>query len=129
MNIIDHPTEDMLEEAEIYKELNKTSWAIDRVWGGVCGEHITTSKGREETRHQIVKLMIFVLPYVKKKDRVSLINDLGYFHEAECARIMGVSRQLLNNNKRILTDYIEYEGRKFFRPVRSRKQVIIKVSK
>lgn len=98
--------------------IKKIGWDAYKIAGQLESECISGSKFRELIRTSVAQFVIDeILPVIPKSNHKKVINEMGFFHEAECARQMGVSKQYLNRMTKHFDEKITYEGKLYYMPL------------
>lgn len=98
--------------------LKRIGWEAEKIFASNHAELISRSKARQDCRVLVAQSIVDeLMMFVPKSRQKELIRNLGFYTEAECARLMGCSRQYVNKIQDVMQEKIFYAGKWWLKPI------------
>ena len=97
--------------------LKRIGWEAEKIFASYP-EKSSRSKTRQDCRVLVAQAIVDeLMSFVPKNKQKELIHSLGFYTEAECARIMGCSRQYVHKIQDVMQEKILFAGKWWLKPI------------
>ena len=98
--------------------IKRIGWEAEKIFNSNHAGVISRSKARQDFRVLVAQAIVDeLISYVPKSRQKELIHNLGFYTEAECARLMCCSRQYVNKIHNVMQEKIFFAGKWWLKPI------------